>query len=226
MEGTIPSEICYSTSLESFLWDGLSSSSSCTNKFFSKIHTSKTYYLSNKRLHGTIPVCLFNMSTIASLHLGANGQTDRIASNIITGIGFIGAGIIFKNELSVSGLTTAATIWIAAALGMLVGNDEFLLAFVAFALVMLVLSVFDRLKYFVDVIHQERTYKMIFDLNRTNSSQLEEMCKAAGLRVKKIKEYRSESIVSVYLQVSGSLEKQMRLNQQLLESSAIKAFEY
>ena len=164
--------------------------------------------------------------TIASLHLGANGQTDRIASNIITGIGFIGAGIIFKNELSVSGLTTAATIWIAAALGMLVGNDEFLLAFVAFAVVMLVLSVFDRLKYFVDVIHQERTYKMIFDLNRTTSTQLEEMCKAAGLRVKKIKEYRSESIVSVYLQVSGSLEKQMRLNQQLLESSAIKAFEY
>src|SRR5258706_8574131 len=52
----------------------------------------------------------------------ADGSSpDRIASNIVTGIGFIGAGVIFKEGISVNGLTTAALIWITAALGMAVG---------------------------------------------------------------------------------------------------------
>ena len=43
---------------------------------------------------------------------------DRIASNIVTGIGFLGAGVIFKSDNRVNGITTAATIWAVAALGM------------------------------------------------------------------------------------------------------------
>src|ERR1700760_4848757 len=54
--------------------------------------------------------------TINSYMLGAPGNPDRIASNIITGIGFIGAGVIFKDGFSVSGLTTASTIWASAAI--------------------------------------------------------------------------------------------------------------
>ncbi|HSH66426.1 MAG TPA: MgtC/SapB family protein [Bacteroidia bacterium] len=42
---------------------------------------------------------------------------DRIAANIITGIGFIGAGVVFKEGFTVTGLTTAASIWVTAALG-------------------------------------------------------------------------------------------------------------
>lgn len=44
--------------------------------------------------------------------------TDRIASNIVTGIGFLGAGVIFKSDNRINGITTAATIWAVAALGM------------------------------------------------------------------------------------------------------------
>ena len=50
--------------------------------------------------------CLY---TILSKEIG-NGSADRIASNIVTGIGFIGAGVIFKEGISVNGLTTAALI--------------------------------------------------------------------------------------------------------------------
>lgn len=57
--------------------------------------------------------------TIVSRH-GA-GTDDRISANIITGIGFIGAGVIFKDKFSVSGLTTAAVIWTSAAIGMTTG---------------------------------------------------------------------------------------------------------
>jgi len=55
--------------------------------------------------------CLY---TILSKEVG-DGSDDRIASNIVTGIGFIGAGVIFKEGISVNGLTTAALIWITAA---------------------------------------------------------------------------------------------------------------
>lgn len=51
--------------------------------------------------------CLF---TILSIRIGANTSTDRIASNIITGIGFLGAGVIFKETNRVTGITTATTI--------------------------------------------------------------------------------------------------------------------
>src|SRR6476660_9386016 len=52
---------------------------------------------------------------------------DRIASNIVTGIGFLGAGVIFKSDSRVNGITTAATIWAVAALGMGIATGEYTL---------------------------------------------------------------------------------------------------
>jgi len=51
----------------------------------------------------------------------------RVASNIVTGIGFLGAGAIFKEGASVKGLTTATTIWISAAIVMAIGVDHSIL---------------------------------------------------------------------------------------------------
>src|SRR6185436_14892195 len=59
--------------------------------------------------------------TIFSQKLGLTSP-ERIASNIVVGIGFLGAGVIFKGDDRVTGLTTATTIWVAAALGMGVGG--------------------------------------------------------------------------------------------------------
>ena len=65
--------------------------------------------------------------TILSYRINSS-TPDRIAANIITGIGFIGAGVIFKEGMKVSGMTTAATIWMAAAVGMAVGYGAYYLA--------------------------------------------------------------------------------------------------
>ncbi len=51
------------------------------------------------------------------------GGDDRVAAQIVTGIGFIGAGVIFREGYTVRGITTAATIWSAAAIGMAVGIE-------------------------------------------------------------------------------------------------------
>lgn len=66
----------------------------------------------------------------------------RMAQGIMTGIGFLGAGVIFKEGLSVRGLTTAASIWITAAIGILVGIGFYFPAIVATALTIGTLSIF------------------------------------------------------------------------------------
>src|SRR5437660_6953062 len=71
-------------------------------------------------------------------------RTDptRMAQGIMTGIGFLGAGVIFKEGLTVRGLTTAASIWITAAIGVLVGIGFWFAAIVAAAATLIVLAVF------------------------------------------------------------------------------------
>ena len=65
---------------------------------------------------------------------------DRVAANIVTGIGFIGAGIIFREGASVRGITTAASIWAVAAIGMAIAVELYLVALVATPLVFLILE--------------------------------------------------------------------------------------
>lgn len=62
--------------------------------------------------------------TILSLTLDPGNTQTRIAANIVTGIGFLGAGAIIREHGKIGGLTTAATIWLSAALGMGIGAGE------------------------------------------------------------------------------------------------------
>ena len=66
----------------------------------------------------------------------------RMAQGIMTGIGFLGAGVVMKEGLSIRGLTTAASIWITAAIGILAGIGFYFPAFTATLLTLLVLSLF------------------------------------------------------------------------------------
>src|SRR4051812_17466958 len=88
--------------------------------------------------------------TIFSIQIGSAGTADRIASNIVTGIGFLGAGVIFREGSRVSGITTATTIWIAAALGMGVGGGYFLICIITTGIVLLVLYGFTLLERYID----------------------------------------------------------------------------
>ena len=87
--------------------------------------------------------------TIALVALGSalfteistiTGTEDRIAAGIVTGIGFLGAGVIFREGYTVRGITTAATIWSAAAVGMAVGRELYLAAGLGSLLIFLLLE--------------------------------------------------------------------------------------
>jgi putative Mg2+ transporter-C (MgtC) family protein len=78
--------------------------------------------------------------TIVSSLVGHDGTPDRISAQIVTGIGFIGGGAILRSGTTVHGMTTAATVWVNAAIGMAAGAGHFTLATVAAALTLLVLG--------------------------------------------------------------------------------------
>jgi putative Mg2+ transporter-C (MgtC) family protein len=92
---------------------------------------------------------------------------DRIASNIVTGVGFIGAGVIFKEGITVNGLTTAALIWITAALGMSIGYHNYPLAFVVSSMVVVALFVLEPVQQFINKVHKVKDYKI-----RANDTEL------------------------------------------------------
>ncbi len=71
-------------------------------------------------------------------------DVSRVASNIITGISFLGAGMIFVKGISIKGLTTAAGIWVTAAVGMAMGAGLYIVAIVSVVLLLLVQIVFHK----------------------------------------------------------------------------------
>jgi putative Mg2+ transporter-C (MgtC) family protein len=92
----------------------------------------------------------FSLAAIGSalftvLSVGVFGQVPgespgRVAANVLTGVGFLGGGMILKEGGTVRGLTTAAGIWAVAAVGMAVATDRYLLAVLATALIMVVFA--------------------------------------------------------------------------------------
>jgi putative Mg2+ transporter-C (MgtC) family protein len=84
--------------------------------------------------------CIF---TAVGVFVFPGHATDptRIAAQVVTGVGFLGAGAIFRAEDGVKGLTTAATVWVVAALGMSIGFGLYLIAAAAAAIVLIGLVV-------------------------------------------------------------------------------------
>ena len=90
------------------------------------------------------------MFAFMSQLLGA-GDPGRIAAQIVSGVGFLGAGIILKNESKgkVSNLTTAASIWYSAAVGMAIGFDLYVVAVIA-AVVAVLINRIPHVKKYID----------------------------------------------------------------------------
>jgi len=80
----------------------------------------------------------------------------RMAQGIMTGIGFLGAGVILKEGLTVRGLTTAASIWITAAIGILAGVGFYFPALVGTALTLGTLSIFRRIELIMPALYYAR----------------------------------------------------------------------
>ncbi|WP_010277361.1 MgtC/SapB family protein [Paenibacillus senegalensis] len=111
----------------------------------------------------------------------------RLAAQVIPGIGFLGAGTIIRTGLSIKGLTTAASLWVAAAIGLAVGAGFYYAAFLATAFVLLslwILNIVEK-KYFTD----KRTYwlKLTTTQKEGTLTQISSYLETKGVLVRKMK---------------------------------------
>lgn len=140
--------------------------------------------------------------TIVSGH-GA-GSDDRISANIITGIGFIGAGVIFKDQISIRGLTTAAVIWTSAAIGMTTGIGYHALAFVFTIITLLILLMVGKVEKVISKLQRQKIVSVTFrnpDFNQIVS--LEKKLNSDDLNIERLEVSKYNDTITVLWQVSA-----------------------
>ena len=138
------------------------------------------------------------------VHGGSVVRTDpsRIAAQIVTGIGFLGAGAIIRQGLSVRGLTTAATLWVVAAIGMASGAGYYSAAAITTVLVILSLWPLRVLAHRIFVRFRPERERLVIDLERGRSPGIVlDAVEAAGAHVESLALADEEDRRSVALDV-------------------------
>jgi putative Mg2+ transporter-C (MgtC) family protein len=170
--------------------------------------------------------CGATLFTIFSLKLGGDSDAARIAAQIVSGVGFLGAGVILREGGRVIGLTTASTIWLAAAIGMGVGSGQFAFASAATGVLLAVLWVFPKVEHWIDNIREERTYEVICALNAEKFGQLENTLRQCGLKVRSRRQVKSGANMVCTWETTGRPRNHERLMKQLVADPEVQEFKF
>ena len=151
---------------------------------------------------------------------------DRIASNIVTGIGFIGAGVVFKEGANVRGITSAAIIWMAAAIGMCIGFGHYVLGAFVVVLVLLVMIALFKFERIFDNLYQVKVYDIHFISADYSIEALEKEMKGLMIRFERKKIGKQNNVVNVEYNIVVSPTKiREKIDNFLINNSHIKGFE-
>ncbi|WP_353181978.1 MgtC/SapB family protein [Parapedobacter lycopersici] len=155
------------------------------------------------------------------------GSDDRIAANIITGIGFIGAGVIFKDKFSVMGLTTAAVIWIVAGIGMAAGTGYYGLSLAIAVITVIVLSVLNKVESAMERLFLTRTIFVVFQ--STDIGHLEELKQVMdnhGINYSRKTVSKRSRKLSVVFELSADRKSLQQFNNEMMTLTYIDEFYY
>jgi putative Mg2+ transporter-C (MgtC) family protein len=165
-------------------------------------------------------------STIFTIVSGHGvGADDRISANIITGIGFIGAGVIFKDQVSIRGLTTAAVIWTSAAIGMTTGIGYHALAFVFTIITLTILLMVGKIEKLIGRLQKQKIVSITFrnaDFNQILN--LEDRLKSDELLIDRLEVSKENDSLTVVWQVSGKKKYLVGLSETLANIPEIVSF--
>jgi putative Mg2+ transporter-C (MgtC) family protein len=140
----------------------------------------------------------------------------RIAAQIVSGIGFLGAGTILQARGNVIGLTTAATIWVVAAIGMAVGAQAYIEAIGATVLVLISLAALSRLEYAIIERRGSRRYIVSTRPDPVAWEQIEVLLRSAGLHVEATSLDKSDDRYEIAFRLLGAPARQDAALQQLM----------
>jgi len=162
---------------------------------------------------------------VASLSDASGFRSDpgRIAAQIVTGIGFLGAGTILHSRGKITGLTTAATVWVVAAIGMAVGAGAYVAAVGTTALVMFSLALLVRMESFTTG-HRRvgRRYTFETDPDVALLRLVEDSFRGAGMRVRLEAMEKGRNSYETTIYVSGPVPRHERVTDALLAHPGIR----
>ncbi|MEZ0609619.1 MgtC/SapB family protein [Fibrella sp. WM1] len=168
-----------------------------------------------------IMICVgATLFTMLSVRIGG----DRIAANIVNGIGFLGAGIIYKEESRVKGLTTAATVWAVSALGMSIGSGHYDVALAGFAIIMGSLLLLAKLSYTITRLNQTREYKVVTTYQNKTLNKYEQAFIDCGLSPRRGPQQRIGTEMIGRWKVSGPEKAHEKCIKRMLNDPDVKEF--
>ena len=169
----------------------------------------------------TVGATLFTM-------LSLRFEDDRVIANIVTGVGFLGAGSILFSEGRVKGLTTASSIWASAALGMAIGLGDYGLACVSALVVFCVLWVFAQVDRLVDVLGREiRIYDITYLARENKLEHIEAAMAECNLKIIRRRRMKvGENLLQGIWELRGALAKQTKFSDIMLADPDVIGLKY
>ncbi|MGQ9767398.1 MAG: MgtC/SapB family protein [Anaerolineae bacterium] len=170
-----------------------------------------------------VGACLF---TIFSVKIAGHMDPGRVAAQVVTGVGFIGAGVILHRQGQVRGLTTASTIWLAAALGVGVGIGYILFALFAAVLAIFILWGLPRVENALDNVRAFQIYRITTPLDVKRQPKVGRILQEAGLsaRVERRLKHGDELITLWW--AAGTPEAHEKAISALIAEPDVKELEY
>lgn len=163
--------------------------------------------------------------TILSFILGKDTDPARIASNIVTGVGFLGAGAIFRDGASVRGMTTASLIWISAAIGMACGIAQYEFAVLVTFTTLVILLGFTGVQQFIDRYNQEKVYKITIENDLDLKLEIEKKMVSFKLKHQWLRQTKSNDDLVIEYEVRGAEINHEAFINHITTNSAIKHFD-
>ncbi len=160
--------------------------------------------------------CIFTI--LSQVVGGPDAQGTRIAAQIVTGIGFIGAGAILRDRQAVFGLTTAATIWAVAAIGMAVGFGLLALAGLGTAAILVALFAFDFVEHWIGERRDIQEYRVLTANAEDAIERTAAVFEDAGLSVRKRSCYEDDSSLVIQIVAMGAKADHERVRLRLAGS--------
>ncbi|MDX1358155.1 MAG: MgtC/SapB family protein [Clostridia bacterium] len=123
------------------------------------------------------------------------GVTDpaRLGAQVISGIGFLGAGTIIRDRFSVKGLTTAATLWVVACIGLAIGSGYYLMAIIITGIIFLALILFRKLERVLKVKPSMAKLKITAEYPDNRSVDVKKQIEEMGFIISKTKFIKNKS---------------------------------
>lgn len=170
------------------------------------------------------------LSLNVSAHFVANeyirADPARLAAQIVSGIGFLGAGTIIQARGSVTGLTTAATLWVVAAIGMATGTGAYTEAAGSTVLVLFTLVLLGRLEDAILATRVQRSFRLELEPRSGVVNDVQMGLEEAGLRAvcRSVRKPEGDGRVEAVFDVRGGEERFRKVQTHLLDRNDVRGF--